>query len=77
MFTIALLAILAKTRVNAVADPGFPRGGGVNPPGGGREHTIFPKFPENCMNLDAQRWGCIPHASPLDPPIEWDVHVNL
>ena len=35
---------------NAVADPGFPRGGGANSPGG-RQHTILPKFPKNCMKL--------------------------
>ena len=35
----------------SVADPGFPRGGGANSPGGGRQHTILPKFPKNCMKL--------------------------
>ena len=34
----------------AVADPGFPRGGGANSPGG-RQHTILPYFPKNCMKL--------------------------
>ena len=34
----------------AVADPGFPRGGGANSPGG-RQHTILPNFPKNCMKL--------------------------
>ena len=33
-----------------VADPGFPRGGGANSPGG-RQNTILPKFPKNCMKL--------------------------
>ena len=33
-----------------VADPGFPRGGGANSPGG-RQHTIFPNFPKKCMKL--------------------------
>ena len=33
-----------------VADLGFPRGGGANSPGG-RQHTILPKFPKNCMKL--------------------------
>ena len=33
-----------------VADPGFPPGGGSNCPGG-RQHTILPKFPKNCMKL--------------------------
>ena len=36
----------------SVADPGFPPGGGANSPGeGGRQHTILPKFPKNCMKL--------------------------
>ena len=33
-----------------MADPGFPRGGGTNSPGG-RQHTILPKIPKNWMNL--------------------------
>ena len=32
---------------NAVAEPGFPRSGGVNSPGGGG--VILPKCPENCV----------------------------
>ena len=36
--------------LHSVADPGFPRGGGANSPGGGgRQHTILPNFPKNCM----------------------------
>ena len=34
----------------AVADPGFPRGGGANSPRG-RQHMILPNFPKNCMKL--------------------------
>ena len=34
--------------LSPVADLGFPRGGGANSPGG-RQHTILPKFPKNCM----------------------------
>ena len=35
-----------------MADLGFPRGGGANSPGGGgRQHTILPNFPKNCMKL--------------------------
>ena len=34
----------------SVADPGFPRGGGANSPGG-RQHIIWPNFPKNCMKL--------------------------
>ena len=33
-----------------VADPGFPRGGGANSPGG-CQHTILPNFLKNCMKL--------------------------
>ena len=37
----------------AVAAPGFPPGGGLNPPGvgWGREHKILPNSPKNCMKL--------------------------
>ena len=53
-----------------MADPGFPRGGGANPPGWGRQHTILPNVPKNCMKLKefGPRWGGIPRA-PLDPPL--------
>ena len=33
-----------------MADPGFPRGRGANSPRG-RQHTILPHFPKNCMIL--------------------------
>ena len=33
-----------------VADPGFSQWGGANSPGG-RQHTILPNFPKNCMKL--------------------------
>ena len=34
------------------AYPGFPVGGGANPPRGeGHQHMILPKFPKNCMKL--------------------------
>ena len=56
----------------SVADPGFSRGGGVNPPGGG---VNTPNFPENCMkSKEFGRPGggaCVPHA-PLDPPMVLD-----
>ena len=54
------------------ADPGFPRGGGANPPGK-PQHTILPNFTKNCMKL--KEFG-LPegggHASlvpPWDPPM--------
>ena len=39
-----------KCALAPVADPGFPRGGDANSPGG-RQHTILPNFPKNCMKL--------------------------
>ena len=36
----------SRLKYSTVADPGFSRGGGVNPPGGG---VNTPNFPENCM----------------------------
>ena len=35
----------------SVADPGFPRGGGANPQGGGTNLLFGKKFPENCMKM--------------------------
>ena len=36
--------------IRPVVDPGFPRGWGANFPGG-RQHTILPNVPKNCMKL--------------------------
>ena len=49
-----------------------PRGGGPNPPGG-RQHTILPNFPKNCMQLKEfgpQGGGARPLRPPLDPPLD-------
>ena len=52
----------------AGADPGFPVGGGANPPGG-RQHMILPNFAKNCMKLrkfwavGGARAGCAPPKS--------------
>ena len=46
----APLPFATHTLPPAVADPGFPRGGGANSLGG-RQHTILPYFPKNCMKL--------------------------
>ena len=55
----------------AVVDPGFPRGGGANS-WGGRQHTILPNFPKNCMKLKefGPPGGRMSLAPPLDPPLE-------
>ena len=63
MLWISLFAIFR----NAVADAGFPKrgpqaqrwganlllssGGGARQLSGGRQHTILPNFPKNCMKL--------------------------
>ena len=55
-----------------MTDPGFPQGGGVNPPRGGREHAILPNSPKNCMKLKefGRRGGGVrPSRPPLDPPL--------
>ena len=57
---------------DTVTDPGFPQGGGVNPPRGGREHAILPNSPKNCMKLKefGRRGGGVrPSRPPLDPPL--------
>ena len=40
----------AQCKDFAEADPGFPVGGGANPPRG-RQHMILPNFAKNCMKL--------------------------
>ena len=56
-----------------VADPGFPRGEGANSPGGGRQHTILPKIPKNCMKLKEfgppGGRGAHPKFYYVDPPL--------
>ena len=54
-----------------VADPGFPRGGGANSPGG-HQHTILQKFPKNCMKLKEfgpSGGGAHPQFYYVDPPL--------
>ena len=57
--------------IKSVADPGFPRGGGANSPGG-RQHTILPNFPKNCIKLKefGPPGGRVSLAPPLDPPLK-------
>ena len=63
-----------------MADPGFPRGGGANSPGGGgRQHTILPNFPKNCMKLKEfgpPGGGARPKFYYVDPPLKMYVLVT-
>ena len=56
------------------ADPGFPVGGGANPLGG-RQHTILPNFPKNCMKLRKFWWsvgGALAGGAPLrSATVQW------
>ena len=62
------MGILLCERSGAVADPGFPRGGGANSPGG-RQHMILPNFPKNCMKLkEFGPGGAHPKFYYVDPP---------
>ena len=50
-----------------VVDPGFPQGGGVNPPEGGGLNTWFCQFfSKNCMK--SKEFGCRRGASLTPPP---------
>ena len=65
------MVLMLMLNVNAVADPGFPRGGGANSPGG-HQHTILPKFSKNCMNLkEFGPLGGRPKFYYVDRPLEW------
>ena len=61
----------------SVADPGFPQGGGANSPGG-RQHTILPNFPKNCMKLKefGSRGGGRRHASLTPPTLDLPLHFH-
>ena len=55
--TLTILDIVARWSAASLAcqcipgeDPGFPIGGGTNPPGG-CQHIILPNFVKNCMKL--------------------------
>ena len=61
----------------AVADPGFPRGGDANSPGG-CQHTILPNFPKNCMKLkEFGPPGGRPKFYYVDPPLVCSVWSPL
>ena len=70
LFSIWSLLCNYLYREQAVADPGFPRGGGANSPGG-RQHTILPNFPKNCMKLKefGPQGGARPKFYYVDPPL--------
>ena len=51
-----------------VADPGFSRGGGVNPPGG-REHAKFSRKLHEIERIWTPRGGRASLTPPLDPPM--------
>ena len=63
----------------SVADPGFPRGGGANSPGG-RQHTILPNFPKNCMKLKEfgpGGGGARPKFYCVDPPLMFYIIIEI
>ena len=54
----------------SVADPGFPRGGGANSPGGAPTYD-FAKFSQKLHEIE-RIWapgGARPSRPPLDPPL--------
>ena len=62
-----------------MADLGFPRGGGANSPGG-RQHTILPKFPKNCMKLKEfgpRGGGARPKFYYVDPPLKITFKIKI
>ena len=60
-----------KSNFCPVVDPGFPRGGGANSPGGAPTYD-FAKNPKNCMKLK-EFWppgeGARPKFYYVDPPL--------
>ena len=58
------------------ADPGFPVGGGANPPEGGANLQFCHNFPKNCMKL-RKFWavGVNAGASLLDLPLTWQYNI--
>ena len=63
----------------AVADLGFPRGGGANSPGG-RQHTILPNFPKKLHEIEriwAPGGGARPKFYYVDPPLISSFDCNV
>ena len=67
------VATLSNLPGISVADPGFPRGGGANPKGGGAPTYYLANFSwklhENEEILGQRGGARIPRAPPLDPPL--------
>ena len=58
-----------------VEDPGFPRGGGANSPGG-RQHTILPNLSKTCMKMkEFGPQGRVPR-DPLRSTTDNGIHVS-
>ena len=72
VFTISEIVVVLLNK--AGADPGFPVGGGANPPGCGRQHTILPNYLENCMKL-RKFWPVGGRGRPGMPP--WIRHCKV
>ena len=56
----------------SVADPGFPRGGGANSPGGGAPTYDFAKFSQKLHEIEriwTPRGGARPKFYYVDPPL--------
>ena len=63
--------------INAVADPGFSRGGGREPSRGGREHAKFSRKLHEIERIWTPRGGRASLTPPLDPPMKWLVRSSL
>ena len=63
---ITMQEMVVQWRIQDFLEEGAPT------PKGGRQHTILPYFPENCMKLKEfrpPRGGARPSRPPLDPPM--------
>ena len=66
-----MLSCWQKNTSNAMADPGFPRGGGANSPGGAQTYN-FAKFSQKLHEIE-RIWtpgGAHPKFYYVDPPLE-------
>ena len=58
---------LFQNNFEGTDSPGFPRGGGANPQGGGANLLFGQTFPENCMKM--KEFGSTGGHPLLDPPM--------